>query len=213
MKRQITDIQTQKKHPSRRSIFLDGKFFCGISEGILNKYQLKQGMEIDEDKLKALLYEEEASKAKNYVYMLLARRMYTNNEIDKKLSEQGYSEEIIQYVISTMEKFGYLNDKVFAEEWVQSRTQIKPKGKIALRRELQQKGVQESVIEETLDQEIDESKESDMALEIARRKIRSYSNDDPIAARRKLRGFLLRRGFGFEIVKYATEQVLKERDE
>jgi len=67
MKRQITEIQVQKKHPSRRSIFLDGKFFCGVSDEVAVKFHLKRGMEIDDDELKELLYEEEFSKAKSYV--------------------------------------------------------------------------------------------------------------------------------------------------
>ena len=48
MKRRITDIQVQKKHPSRRSIFLDEKFFCGVSEEVAVKFDLKRGVEIDE---------------------------------------------------------------------------------------------------------------------------------------------------------------------
>ena len=208
MKRQITDIQVQRKHPSRRSIFLDGQFFCGVSNEVAVKFHLKRGMDIDADKLKELLHEEEFSKAKNYVYRILARRMYTTKEIHDKLVERGYIDEIIQDVIATLERYGYLNDRTYAEEWIQSRMRGKPKGKFALRQELGRKGIEKSIIEDALSCAFDESDEQNMALDLARRKARSYSGDDPAAAKRKLQGFLLRRGFDFETVKDVIEQVI-----
>ena len=129
MKRQITDLQVQKKHPNRRSIFLDGKFFCGVSNEVAARFHLKCGMEINEDELKDLLHEEELSKAKNYVYRILARRMYTNKEIRDKLVERGYLDKVIEDVIATLERYGYLNDRTYAEDWIRSRMRSKPKGK------------------------------------------------------------------------------------
>jgi regulatory protein len=210
MKRQITDIQVQKKHPSRRSIFLDGRFFCGVSDEVAVKFHLKRGMEIDDDELKELLCEEELSKAKNYVYRILARRMYTRKEIRDKLVERGYMNEVIQDVIATLERYGYLDDRIYAEEWIHSRIRLKPKGKTALRQELARKGIEKSIIEGALNQAFDESKEADMVLNLARQKVRSYSGDDPSTARRKLQGFLLRRGFDFETVRDAIKQVMEE---
>ena len=210
MKRQITDIQVQKKHPSRRSIFLDGEFFCGVSNEVVVKFHLKRDMEIDEEKLKELLHEKELSKAKSYVYGILARRMYTTKEIRDKLADRGYVDEIIQDVIAVLERYGYLNDRTFAEEWIRSRMQGKPKGKFALRYELLRKGIEKSIIEDALNQAFDESKEVDIALELARRKIRSYRGDDPTVARRKLQGFLLRRGFNFETVNDVIQQIMKD---
>jgi len=212
MKRQITDIQVQKKYPSRRSIFLDGRFFCGVSEDVAAKFHLERGMEIDEDKLKELLYEEELSKAKSYVYRILARRMYTIKEIRDKLVEREYVEKIIEDVIATLERYGYLNDRTYAREWIDSRMRSKPKGKIALKRELERKGIDKLIIEDALSQAFDQSKEAEMALDLARRKIRSYNADDPIAAKRKLRSFLLRRGFDFETVKDVIEQVIDSNE-
>ncbi len=208
MKRQITDIQVQKKYPSRRSIFLDGRFFCGINEDVAVKFHLERGMEIDEGKLKELLYEEEISKAKSYVYRILARRMYTTKEIRDKLVERGYVDKIVEDVIAILERYGYLNDRTYAQEWIESRMRSKPKGKIALRQELGRKGIDRSIIEDALSQAFDESKESEMALDLARRKVRSFNADDPVAAKRKLQSFLIRRGFDFEAVKDVIKQVI-----
>ena len=187
---------------------MDGKFFCGVSNEVAAKFHLKRGVEIDDDELKELLYEEEFSKAKSYTYRILARRMYTTKEIRDKLAERGYVDKVIQDVIATLERYGYLNDRVYAEEWIRSRMRSKPKGKLALRQELTLKGIEKSIIEDALNQTFDESKEADMVLDLARQKAKSYSGDDPAAAKRKLQGFLLRRGFDFETVKDVIKQVI-----
>lgn len=210
MRRQITDIQIQKNHPSRYSIFLDSKFFCGVNKEIVAKFQLKQGMDIDDEELKELSYAEEFLNAKKYSYRLLEQRMYTCKEIRDKLTYRKYSEEIIQEVIATLERYGYLNDRTYAEEWIRSRTRSNPKGKHILRQELMRKGVEVSVIDDALTQNFDELKEEDMALELARKKVRLYKKDDPVSAKRKLQGVLFRRGFNSEIVNNVVKQVMGE---
>lgn len=212
MKRIITDIQKQKTDPSRYSIFLDGIFFSGATEESINRFNLKCGKEIDDSKLEELLYEEEFSRAKDYVYKLLAKRMYTKKEIQNKLQSRKYSLKVIQNILSLMEEYRYLNDKSFAEEWIESRIRAKPKGKIALKRELMQKGIDESIVEQALENKLDESKLSETALELARRRLKSYSKDDALTAKRKLMNFLIRRGFDFETIRNVIEKVTKDND-
>ena len=212
MKRLITDIQKQKTDPSRCSIFLDGVFFSGATQETINKFNLKCGKEIDDSELEELLYEEEFSKAKDYVYKLLAKRMYTKKEIQNKLQSKKYSLKVIQNILSLMEEYRYLNDKLFAEEWVESRIRSKPKGKIALKRELMQKGIDESTIEQVLESKLDESKLSESALELARHRVKYYSKDDALTTKRKLMDFLLRRGFDYEIINDVISKVIDKDD-
>ena len=210
MKRRITDIQLQQKDPSRRSIFLDGRFFCGASAEVVSKLHLTPQMEIDENELKKLIHEEEISGGSKYAYRILARRMYTSKEIRRKLGKRGYADEAIQGVIMALERLGLLNDAAYAEEWIRWRMRAKPKGKSVLRQELARKGVERPIVEDALSQTLGESEEKNMALDLARKRAPSYGSDDPIAARRKLRSFLIRRGFDFETVRDVVEQTLDD---
>ncbi|MGB9598183.1 MAG: regulatory protein RecX [Candidatus Poribacteria bacterium] len=209
MKRQITGLQVQRKYPSRLSIFLDGKYFCGVSEEIAVKHQLKKGIQIDEEQLKALIYDDELLKARNYVYMLLSRRMYSVKEIQDKLKGQGYTDEIIKDIILKMESYGYVNDKVFAEEWVKSRINSKPKGSSIIKRELRNKGIEEETIENVLNETMNETMQYDLALELAKKRIKSYKNDDKLSAKRKLYAYLSRHGFSYDIIKSIMDEVMK----
>jgi len=210
MKHQITDLKVQKKHPSRLSIYLDGKYYCGVSEEVALKHKLKAGVEVDETSLKEMIHDEELQKAKTYIYGLLSRRMYSSKEVYDKLAKQGYTDEVIGQAISTIEGFGYIDDRTFAEEWVLLRKHPKPKGKIGLRHELKVKGIDEEIIGEVFDELIDDSEQLEVALELAQKKARSYRNDDKMSARRKLQGFLVRRGFSFETVRKVVDKVLED---
>ncbi len=77
MKRLITDIKKQGTEPLRYTIFLDGNFFSYVTEETISKFNLKCGKEIEDIELEELIYEEEFSRAKDYVYRLLTQRMYT----------------------------------------------------------------------------------------------------------------------------------------
>ena len=168
-------------------------------------------MEIDEDRLRELAYEDELLTAKNYVYRLLGRRMYTAKEIRGKLEDRQYMEQVITAVITTLQDYGYVNDRVYAKEWIRSRMRSKPKGKMALRQELLRKGIDKSIIEAALEEAFDESEEGDLALALAMKRIRSYKNDAPDVARKKLHDFLLRRGFSFETVRETIEELIPYR--
>lgn len=211
MKRQITDLQAQKNHPSRISIFLDGKFFCGVSEESALRHKLKRGLLIDEEQLKSIIHDEELQKAKKYVYTILSKRMYSSKEISDKLKRQGYTDDIIKDVICKMESYGYINDESFAEEWVQSRLDSKPKGRLVIKRELVDKGIEEDTIENILNKTLSETVQYDLALDLARRKIKTYRDDDAMSTKRKLYAFLSRRGFGYDIIKSVMDEVMKER--
>ena len=74
--------------------------------------------------------------------------------------------------------------------------------------ELRLKGIAPEAVEEALEQ-VDEEKEFDMALELAEKKLGGATLADP-DARRKLAGFLQRRGFHWEVVSRVLARLAPE---
>ncbi len=73
-------------------------------------------------------------------------------EVRRRLTTAGYRTELVDQVIERLLALGYLDDDAFARAWVESRDRAHPRGEHALRRELQLKGVERSVIEAVLDE-------------------------------------------------------------
>jgi regulatory protein len=80
----------------------------------------------------------------------LAVRSRSVDETRKRLVHLGYPAAIVEKVLERLIEIGYLDDLAFARAWVESRDRARPRGAVALRRELGRKGVPEDVVAEVL---------------------------------------------------------------
>lgn len=154
-------------------------------------------------------FEKQLEKAKEYIYSLLSRRMYTKKEIINKLKKKRFSEDVLNSAIATVERYGYIDDKRFAEEWIRSRRH--KEGNLSLRYELLSKGIEREIIDEVLDQFKDGQDEMDIALSLAYRRIELYRNDDPKSVMRKIYNFLIRHGFSSETAYKVIEKIFNQQ--
>ena len=68
----------------------------------------------------------------------------------KTVLKQGYDQSLVEPVYKRLEERGYINDRRFAETWVENRNSAKGSSLKKLRLELAQKGISQSIIEEVL---------------------------------------------------------------
>lgn len=82
----------------------------------------------------------------------LAVRPRSVVETRRRLRHLGYREELVDAVVTGFVELGYLDDEAFARAWIESRDRARPRGTVALRRELLLKGVDRAVIDAALDE-------------------------------------------------------------
>ncbi len=206
VKKVITAIERQKHHPKRCSLFLDGEFVCGLDEEIILGLRLKVGQEIDEVEVNRAIFKEEVRKAKNYALTLLTYRSRSCWELRDRLKKKDYDEKVVEEVIGQLQEMKFLDDNRFARSWAESRSLNKPIGRRLLERELQRKGIDKDIIEEVSRATFDKYNEEQLALALAKKRLKSYSKADELTRRRRLYGYLGRRGFSPDVIS----QVLKE---
>ena len=61
-------------------------------------------------------------------------------KLRRNLAQKDVAEPVIEQVIARLEDYGYVDDLAFARFWVTNRDSFKPKGPLALRQELREKG-------------------------------------------------------------------------
>ena len=76
----------------------------------------------------------------------LAVRSRSVEETRRRLNELGYPPALCDQVVERLVVLGYLDDAAFAQAWIESRDRARPRGAVALRRELQRKGVPDDTI-------------------------------------------------------------------
>lgn len=197
----ITKIEVQKKHPHRRSIFLDGEFFKGVDEGVVVRLGLKKDQDIDEERIHEILLSEEKRKAKDYGLNLLSFRGRSIGEMRQRLEERGFDEEIVGSVVKELKKMEFLDDLKFAREWVRSRMEGSPKGSYGLRLELQEKKVSDVIIHVVLEEYSQKYDEREVARTLAMKRMRVLANKERGVIQGRLADFLTRRGFSYNVIK------------
>ena len=87
----------------------------------------------------------------------LAVRPRSVEETRRRLVHLGYPQALSDEVVERLVELRYLDDLDFARAWVESRDRAKPRGAVALRRELQLKGIADTTIAEVLAHRADEA--------------------------------------------------------
>jgi regulatory protein len=142
---------------------------------------------------------EARKKAMDY----LARREYGQKELSAKLVASGFDEPTALSAVGQLTLDGLQDDRRFVDNFIQSRVQ-QGKGPVRIRLELGQRGVDEALVDELLN-ERDDDWES-LARNVRRRK---FGPGEPRDFREKARQmrFLQYRGFTHDQIHAAVEPV------
>ena len=144
----------------------------------------------------------------------LAVRPRSIEETRRRLRYLGYRHALVDQVVERLAEMGYLDDEAFARAWVESRDRARPRGELALRRELALKGVPREVIDDVLTNRHEEAAAAgaapdlDAALRLLQRR-RAALEREPDLRRRRQRAYALlaRNGFDPETCQEAARQV------
>jgi len=146
--------------------------------------------------------------AKNTAYHYLMIRPRSRFEVERNLQDREFPSDIVSAVIDQLMKLGYLNDEQFARQWVASRVRSKGFGRRRLEQELRSKGISRDTIKETLSALFEDVPEAEVARQEADKKLRALTRFDPEVRRRRLAGFLERKGFSSEVIRTILRTVL-----
>lgn len=199
----ITDIQPQRRDNARVSVFIDDRFAFGLHVDLQLEHYLKKGDVLDDEKIALLLRQDAIKKAIATALNLIAYRPRAAGELAIKLRERGYDPEAVDAAVVRMRELNYLDDREFADRWVESRQTHRPRSRRMLKQELQQKGVDRDIIETTIeDAGIDELGD---ALMLGRKKVESLQGLEPQVRERRISAFLARRGYGYDVIRCVLE--------
>ena len=86
---QITSVEPQIKDKTRCSIYVDGRFYCGIKLEVAVKYRLKAGMEIDKSELDNIQLETEKLQATDKALTHISASPKTEKQLRDFLAKKG----------------------------------------------------------------------------------------------------------------------------
>jgi regulatory protein len=140
---------------------------------------------------------------------LLSSREHSRRELLRKLRRKGHSQDHIETIVGRLEAAGLVSDERYARLFVTDRLAIHPLGRRRIVMELRRRGIEAEAASRAVDEVYREGEvdEGVVAERLARRRAVRLEGVDPAAARRRLAGYLARRGFAPEIVTEAIRRV------
>lgn len=198
----ITGIETSR---GMVSVYADGSLALKIRKAHFDKLPVNTGDDIDltawENRLAPLQF----ADAWEAALTSLDRAARTEKELRASLARKGYVEPVIDAVIERLKETGLLNDARYAERMAELQSK-RPVGLHAFRRKLAAKGISEDDAAEALSA-FDEEQQKDACLAAARTLCRKYEALPHREARAKLSQALARRGFGWDAIEGAVDQL------
>lgn len=142
-----------------------------------------------------------------------------DNLAKKSRKSKKKTEEVdntaIDQVISKLKEQNFVNDEEFTRWWIEQRTKFKSKGMRLIKMELKQKGIADEIIQFQISNSNPPAggqiaNEKDRAKIVLKKALRKYHGLSKHELYQKLGSYLARRGFDFDTIKDAVDDVLKE---
>lgn len=147
-------------------------------------------------------------RAEKISMQALTRRGQSRWEIEKALLGRDIAGEIVEAELDRLERVGLIDDAALAETLVRTRHERKGLGRSALTAELRRRHIDQQHIDAALEQ-IDDDEEQSRATELAVRRAPQLRSLDGETAKRRLTGFLMRKGYSGSVVRTAVDEALR----
>lgn len=143
-------------------------------------------------------------RAQNKILKYLASGNKSIAQVKEKLNEYGCSKTITKKILDFLSHYHYIDDELYAKNFVYDSLNLKHYGKIKIQYDLEQKKIPSNIIQFAL-KNINKKDEIESALDFADKRFNSKITDKNNCD--KLKNMLYRRGFSFDIINTVIKKI------
>jgi len=205
---QITKLTRQKGRRGRVNVFIEDEFAFGLSEEEVSRAGLHSGMTLEQADIDALRARDEAVSYLNDALRYLSFRPRSLVEVERYMRGRGADDSATSATLEKLTRAGFVDDAAFTRFWIENRDAFSPRGTRALQAELRAKGVDRAQVDAVLAET--DGDDGARAYGAGLKRMRLLSRADKDEFRRRMYGFLQRRGFSYETARAAAERLWNE---
>jgi regulatory protein len=198
----ITAILPVARPAGRFAVLVDGAEAAVLSLEAIERLGLAVGRSVAGRREAIAL---EAARVRTYdrALNLLAVRARSSAELARSLIGKGEEKPHVDWAIARLQEQGLLDDAAFARAFTRARVVGAKQSSRRVQQDLARRGVARAVGQEAIEQVLDEEGVDQRALveAAARKKLRSLAGLDPAVRRRRLYGYLARRGYELDDIR------------
>lgn len=198
----VTKIQSCKRKKDYADIYIDEEYACRMQIFVILSEGVKEGEELTNARLEQLALLSDGETAFNQSLNYLGIRMRSDNEISQYLKKKGYADIVVHRAIDKLKKYNYINDEIFAKEYVKSAS--KKSGKRMIKFKLRRFGITDELISTNIDEIIGQD---ELAYKLATKYLKSRVYD-----RNKLGSHLQGKGFEWDTISSVVNRIESEKE-
>ena len=213
----ITRLEPLAPRGLRVLVHLDGEEPLEVTLEALERCKLGVGDRLSQDARKELADLDADVRVREAALHLLSYRARTRRELETRLRKKGFPVGRIRPCLDSLESKGLLDDEAVAAAFVRDRLRHRPRGRSRLASELRAKGLDAELASQAIERVFEDEEVTDAGL--ATEAVESWMSRQGAAslaalaadgrtperdkARRRLYGYLARRGFRGEALNTA----------
>lgn len=128
-------------------------------------------------------------------------------EVRNKLAEKGIYGDQAEDLIAVMIEEGFLNEERFAQAFVRGKYRLKKWGRNKILQELKSRQISPNCIRSGL-KEIEDAEYWQNLIHLTKKKWHSDKEKDPFKKRFKVHQYLVGKGFEFDLIQMAIEEMI-----
>jgi regulatory protein len=127
-----------------------------------------------------------AEEAFKQALKLLGYRARSEAEVEAKLAQSGFQLKIVALTVEKLCSLKLLDDEIFARSYAQARIEDRGYGPLRLERELEQKGVPQTLVRRVIDEAFGKREGREQARELLAKRFRGKDLGDAKNLRRAI---------------------------
>ena len=199
----VTALSPVKRRSGWIEIQLDGASCILLPDQDIARLGLTIGCTIEETDLASLQSTAELAEAMRVGLRYLSVRPRSCREIELRLLREKLAQETIERTVDRLTTLGYLDDRNFAAAFARDRIRLRPCGVRRMKADLLSRGVSPRDADDGIESAMTEQdvNEHELLQRVASARASKLDDLDKGVARRRLFGYLSRRGFSSENIR------------
>lgn len=212
----VTALKENPRRPGRYVVYVDGKRAATVNAAYLHESGLKVGASLNEAVGDRLLVAARKLEAFDRAAAAMGRRARSAYELERWLLQRGYDRDDVTDAVQRLREVGAVDDSVYARAFARSRALSKGMSRRRLAQELARRGVERRMADTAIAEVLEEESVDERALleHAARKKLAVLAGQDPDTVKRRLYGYLARRGYDANDIAAVLRTLLnKDRED
>jgi regulatory protein len=194
-------IESIRAYKTKVFINLDNGQAVYCSPDIVGMLGLKKGLQLDEQTMQSIKNQQSLFDVKKAALTYAEYASRTIYQVRQALEQKGFNQELIDFAISFLTEFGYLDDEVYCKIYIEGQLARKTCGQKLLKAKLLSKGIPQTMAEKAIRQWYPNNEQKELIEKALQKKLRSIQHKDKEKQKKSLIQYLLGKGFVWSEIK------------